>query len=80
MSILKIFIYFTQALLIYLLFIIIKIIGLKLSRKFFSNIFYVIGPLIKSKQVINYNLEKFLGHKNDDIKKKIKFQMWAILS
>ena len=77
MSILKIFIYFTQAILIYLLFIIIKIIGLKLSRKFFSNIFYVIGPLIKSEQVINYNLEKFLGHQNDDIKKKIKFQMWA---
>ena len=77
MSILKIFIYFIQAILIYLLFIIIKIIGLKLSRKFFSNIFYVIGPLIKSEQVINYNLEKFLGHQNDDIKKKIKFQMWA---
>ena len=77
MSILKIFIYFIQAILIYLLFIMIKIIGLKLSRKFFSNIFYVIGPLIKSEQVINYNLEKFLGHQNDDIKKKIKFQMWA---
>ena len=77
MSILKIFIYFIQAILIYLLFIMIKIIGLKLSRKFFSNIFYVIGPLIKSEQVINYNLDKFLGHQNDDIKKKIKFQMWA---
>jgi Kdo2-lipid IVA lauroyltransferase/acyltransferase len=77
MFILKFCIYFFQAILIYIFFIIIKIIGLTISRKIFSNIFNLIGPYIKSEQVINNNLEKFLGHHNDNIKKQIKFQMWA---
>ena len=77
MLIIKIIKYFFQAIVIYLFFIIIKIIGLNLSRKLFSCLFNFIGPYIKSEKIINSNLEKFLGHQNDDIKKKIKFQMWS---
>jgi KDO2-lipid IV(A) lauroyltransferase len=77
MFILKIFKYLLQAIFIYLFFIIIRIIGLKISRNFFSLFFNKIGPLIKSEQIINNNLEKFLGSLNDNIKKDIKFKMWT---
>ena len=76
MFIVKNFKYFFQATIIYLFFIIIKIIGLNQSRKFFSFLFNKIGPLIKSKNVIDNNLKKFLGPHNDDLKKEIKFKMW----
>jgi Kdo2-lipid IVA lauroyltransferase/acyltransferase len=76
MLILKIIKYFFQSIVIYLFFIIIKIIGLNLSRKFFSILFNIIGPSIKSEQTINNNLEKFLGPQNDEIKNKIKLEMW----
>ena len=72
----KILKYSLQAVFVYLFFITIKIIGLKLSRKFFSFLFNKIGPLIKSEHVINNNLEKFLGYYNEDIKKNIKLKMW----
>ena len=77
MPIIKFIKYFIQAIFVYLFFIIIKIIGLSLSRKFFACIFSNIGPFIKSEQIINDNLKKFLGPKNEDIKKNIKIKMWA---
>ena len=77
MFIIKISKYFLQSVIIYIFFIIIKIVGLKLSRKFFSYIFNIIGPLIKSEQTVNNNLEKFLGFYNLDIKKQIKTEMWS---
>jgi len=77
MFVVKIIKYFFQAIFIYLFFTIIKIIGLNLGRKFFSFLFRKIGPSIKSDKIINDNLEKFLGSQNLDIKKKIKFKMWA---
>jgi KDO2-lipid IV(A) lauroyltransferase len=77
MLILKIIKYFIQSIFIYLFFIIIKIIGLNLSRKFFSFLFNFVGPYIKSEQIINNNLEKFLGSQNENIKKDIKTKMWA---
>ena len=69
--------YFFQAIIIYFFFIIIKIIGLSLSRIFFSFLFNKIGPLIKSEQTIDNNLEKFLGSYNKNIKENIKFKMWS---
>ena len=77
MFIVKTIKYFFQAIVIYLFFIIIKIIGLNLSRNFFSFLFNKIGPSIKSEQTINNNLEKFLGSYNEGIKKDIKFKMWT---
>ena len=48
MFFIKILKYFFQSIIIYFLFVIIKILGLTLSRKFFSFLFNKIGPLIKS--------------------------------
>ena len=53
----KILKYFTQAVVIYLFFLIIKIIGLKLSRKVFSKIFITFGPIFKSKKIFAKNFE-----------------------
>ena len=69
--------YFFQSLVVYLFFIIIKLFGLKLSRNFFSYFFNKIGPLIKSDQIIEENLSKFIGSYNEDKKKSIKVEMWS---
>jgi KDO2-lipid IV(A) lauroyltransferase len=69
--------YFFEALLIYLSFIIIKLIGLNNSRKLFSYIFNFIGPLIKSKNIIDINLNTvFPGISEKEKKKKIS-EMWS---
>ena len=69
--------YFFQSLVIYLFFIIIKLLGLNLSRNFFSYLFNKIGPLIKSDQIIEENLSRFIGSYNEDKKKSIKVEMWS---
>tara|TARA_B110000971_G_scaffold194849_1_gene208827 strand:- start:4871 stop:5740 length:870 start_codon:yes stop_codon:yes gene_type:complete len=69
--------YFFQSIIIYLFFIIIKIIGLRLSRILFTYLFNKIGPIIKSNQVIDENLNKFMGSYNENIKKNIKIEMWS---
>tara|TARA_Y100000591_G_C21706246_1_gene630957 strand:+ start:96 stop:950 length:855 start_codon:yes stop_codon:yes gene_type:complete len=72
----KFFIYFLQSILIYFFFILGKIIGLNLSRKVFSWIFCVIGPVFKSKKVIDKNLHIFSKNISDDEKKQIIKSMW----
>ena len=73
----KIIKYFIQAFVIYTFFVIIKILGLNISRKLFAKIFQIIGPLIKSEKTINENLEKFLSSYNEEQKKNIKKTMWS---
>ena len=73
----KIIKYFIQAFIIYTFFILIKILGLNISRKLFAKIFQMIGPLIKSEKTINENLEKFLSSYNEEQKKNIKKTMWS---
>ena len=73
----KIIKYFIQAFIIYTFFILIKILGLNISRKLFAKIFQIIGPLIKSEKTINENLEKFLSSYNEEQKKNIKKKMWS---
>ena len=73
----KIIKYLIQATIVYLFFIIIKLIGLKLGRKLFTFLFNKIGPLIKSKKTIDENLKKFIGLYNEDKKKEIIFNMWS---
>ena len=72
----KILKYFVQSIIVYLLFIIGKIIGLKLSRKIFSNFFLFVGPFFKSRKIIDKNLHVY----NKDItnleKKRIISSMW----
>ena len=73
----KIIKYLIQAFIIYLFFILIKILGLNTSRKLFAKIFQIIGPLIKSEKTVNENLEKFLSSYNEEQKKNIKKTMWS---
>ena len=42
--------YFFQSSLIYLFFIIGRMLGLKISRKIFAYLFLFVGPLLKSKK------------------------------
>ena len=73
----KIIKYFIQAFIIYTFFILIKILGLNISRRLFAKIFQIFGPLIKSEKTINENLEKFLSSYNEEQKKNIKKMMWS---
>ena len=69
--------YFFQSILIYLFFLLAKIIGLKLSRKFFSFFFRKIGPLIRTHNIVNKNLSKLPSHLSNQAKKEIKLKMWS---
>ena len=73
----KFFIYFLQSILIYLFFLLGKIMGLNLSRKVFSWIFCLIGPIFKSNKVIDKNLHIFSKNISDDEKKQITKSMWS---
>ena len=50
----KIIKYFLESIIVYFFFIIIKIIGLNLSRKIFSTIFKIIGPIFKSGNIYGF--------------------------
>ena len=71
----KIMKYLFQSIIIYLFFIIGKIIGIKLSRSLFGYLFKKVGPLFKSKKVIKKNLEN-LKNLSEEEKKNIIFKMW----
>ena len=68
--------YFFEAILIYFFFILSKIIGLNLSRKIFSNVFLIFGPIFKSKEIINQNLFRFSKDLTNEQKKLIESNMW----
>ena len=55
----KIINYLFQAILIYFLFFVGIILGINLSRKLFSFLFFIIGPIFKSKKIIKKNLLYF---------------------
>ena len=69
--------YLFEAILIYTFFLFAKIIGLRLSRVFFSHVFKIIGPFLKSKKIINKNLSNFSSSISIDTKKKIISSMWS---
>jgi Kdo2-lipid IVA lauroyltransferase/acyltransferase len=68
--------YFFQAVLIYIFFLIGRILGLKLSRLIFSFIFLYIGPIFKSKKVIYKNLKNYKNSLNDKDINYITNRMW----
>ena len=49
---------------------------MKVSRKIFSNIFFLIGPLFKSRKIIEKNLKIFSIKVSNVDKKKIINEMW----
>ena len=53
-----------------------RFIGLKMSRKLFSTLFCIIGPLIRSKKIINKNINIFSQNINEIEKENIINGMW----
>ena len=72
----KIVIYFIQSVFIYILFILGSLMGLKLSRKIFSSLFELIGPIFKSKKIIYKNLNYFSQSISESEKENIVSNMW----
>jgi Kdo2-lipid IVA lauroyltransferase/acyltransferase len=69
--------YFIQFLIIIILFLIFKVIGLKLASYVSSKIISLIGPFFRSKKIIRSNLLKAIPNlSNDDLEKIIK-KMWS---
>ena len=68
--------YFLQSLLVYISFLIGRILGINISRKLFSLLFLLIGPVFKSRKIINYNLEIFNNKIHFINKKEIISGMW----
>ena len=73
----KIIKYFFEAFFIYLFFLIAKLIGINFSRKLFSSIFKIIGPLIRSNTNSIKNLNKFSKNMSKEEQKKIISNMWS---
>ena len=69
--------YLIEAFFVYSSFLIAKLIGLKLSRKVFSFIFKIIGPIIRSNNIADKNLLKFSNNISKQEKKVIKSNMWS---
>ena len=68
--------YLLQAILIYLFFLISRIIGIKASRKIFSFIFCLFGPFFKSKNIIKNNIKTFSKNISDSQRDIIINEMW----
>jgi len=72
----KFFTYFIQSIIIYLLFLIGKLIGINLSRSLFSKIFEKFGSKFRSKKIIEKNLEIFSKNLSLEKKNEIISNMW----
>ena len=68
--------YFIEAIIIYIFFLFIKLVGLNFSRKIFAFIFNFLGPIIKSKKIIEQNLKKINPNLSVSEEKKIIKKMW----
>ena len=68
--------YFFQAVIIYLFFFVGKLIGLNLSKKIFAFLFKRLGPLFKSKSIIEKNLTNFNSNLTNEQRENIISSMW----
>ncbi len=68
--------YLFQSFFVYSFFIIGRIIGLNLSRKFFSYFFSKIAPFLKSRKIIEDNIRNFSKNISTENKEKIISNMW----
>ena len=73
----KVIKYFLETILIYIFFIVGRLLGLSISRNLFSFIFKKLGPIFKSKKIINNNLNKFSKKISKDKKNEIINNMWS---
>tara|TARA_A100001015_G_scaffold282060_1_gene345930 strand:+ start:4758 stop:5615 length:858 start_codon:yes stop_codon:yes gene_type:complete len=72
----KIINYLLQSILIYSFFLVGILLRLNMSRKLFSFLFVYIGPIFKSKKIINRNLDIFSKKISSQNRKKIINNMW----
>ncbi len=68
--------YFFQFFFICILFILFKIVGLKFSRIISSMLFSKIGPLFRSKNIIEKNISFAFSDADKNFKEKIRKKMW----
>ena len=69
--------YLIQALVIYIFFVLGKLLGLKYGRQFFSSIFSKIAPFFKPERIIHKNLTTFKKDITEMEKKEIISCMWS---
>ncbi len=72
----KTLVYFVQSFVVYFFYFVGKLLGLNLSRKLFSTIFLILGPLFKSNKIIDTNLNTFNANLTKQEKNKIISNMW----
>ncbi len=68
--------YLFQSILIYFFFLIGFILGIKISRTLFAFLFSVIGPIFRSREIIDKNIDIFSSKASNINKQKISSQMW----
>ena len=68
--------YFFQFIFVFLFFLIFKILGPKLSSFVSGKIFEIIGPLFRSKKIIELNIQRAIPNIDNNKLKKIKNLMW----
>ena len=73
----KTFKYFIQSIFIYSFYLFGRVLGLRVSRKLFSFLFVKFGPLFKSKNIIDSNLENLSKNLLSEEKIKIIEDMWS---
>ena len=73
----KTFKYFIQSIFIYSFYLLGRVLGLRVSRKLFSFLFVKFGPLFKSKNIIDSNLENLSKNLLSEEKIKIIEDMWS---
>ena len=72
----KSFKYFLEFIIIIIFFSLFKILGIRLSSYLSGRIFTLIGPLFRSKKIINKNISIALENKSDLLIKNYKKNMW----
>ena len=72
----KSFKYFLEFIIIIIFFSLFKILGIKLSSYLSGSIFKLVGPLFRSKKIINKNISIALENKSDLSIENYKKEMW----
>ena len=68
--------YFLQFIIIVFLFLIFKILGVRFSSFLGGKLFQIIGPVFRSKEIINNNIKRAFPDLNSKEINKIKSSMW----
>ena len=69
--------YFLQFIIIIFFFLVFKLLGLKLASNFSSKIVALIGPIFRSKKLIETNILRAIPNLDPDGIKKITHSMWS---